>query len=156
TLCACGTTPILTAAGLGLALARPLPPDAGPVADGNSADPLWRFLDRPGPRPAATPLGTFLNAHPGAPDPGAPSRRLFIEEAAARLRDTCADPGGLKRKDGGPVLVDPDPSHAVPLYLFDWSHTAAGPWSPHGLQLDGVQRVANATTDGDWGALTSK
>ncbi len=145
TLLACGTPPVLTAARPSPACARPLPPDT----DGRPADPPWPFLGLP--NASATPLGPFLAADPFAPDAGPPPR-LFIEEAAAQLRD--ADGRATKRSDGGYALGDTDPSRATPLFLSNWS--ATDPGSSHGLRLDGVQRVAQSTTDGDWGALTSK
>jgi hypothetical protein len=162
TLCACGTAPVLTAAVPGAALARPLI-DGDPSTDAGP-DQFLRCLDRPGSCSGAVPAPVDGLFAPPAPPPS----HYFIEDAAARLRgdaglfcainadspiDRDATPvrplrSTLSFTEGGPP--------AAPLFLYDWSAASADPWTPRGLRHDGPQRVADAKTDADWGALTSK
>jgi hypothetical protein len=47
-------------------------------------------------------------------------------------------------------------SDGAPLLLFDWSGRSVGPAGPQGLKLDGVKRVADASTATEWADLSSK
>jgi hypothetical protein len=47
-------------------------------------------------------------------------------------------------------------SDGAPLLLFDWSGKSASPGGSPNLKLDGVKRVADASTATDWADLSSK
>src|SRR5215213_3867835 len=47
-------------------------------------------------------------------------------------------------------------SDGAPLLFFDWSGKSSSSDGPPGLKLDGVKRVAHASTATDWGDVTSK